>query len=75
MEELKKLILEQAQVNAAQARQITALSDRVAALEKASPGPQVARVVDALNEFGAMWAKLQQNQTRTDRPIEPWRPV
>jgi len=75
MEELKKLVLEQAQMNAAQARQITALSDRVAALEKASAGTQVSRLVDAFNQFGAMWARLSQNQTRTNQPIEPWRPV
>ena len=54
---------------------IRRLAERMAQLEKANPGPQVARVVDALNEFGAMWSKLQQNQTRTNQPIEPWRPV
>jgi len=54
---------------------IRRLAERVAQLEKMSAGPQVARVVDALNEFGEMWASLQQNQTRTNRPIEPWRPV
>ena len=51
------------------------LAERVANLEKMSAGPQVARVVDALNQFGEMWASLQQNQTRTNKPIEPWRPV
>ena len=54
---------------------IRRLAERVAQLEKMSAGPQGARVVDALNEFGEMWASLQQNQTRTNRPIEPWRPV
>ena len=54
---------------------IRRLAERVANLEKMSAGPQVARVVDALNQFGEMWASLQQNQTRTNKPIEPWRPV
>ena len=54
---------------------IRRLSERVANLEKMSAGPQVARVVDALNQLGGMWASLQQNQTRTNKPIEPWRPV
>jgi len=54
---------------------IRRLAERVAQLEKMSAGPQVARVVDALNQLGEMWASLQQNQTRTNRPIEPWRPV
>ena len=54
---------------------IRRLAERVAQLEKMSAGPQVARVVDALNQFGEMWASLQQNQTRTNKPIEPWRPV
>jgi hypothetical protein len=54
---------------------IRRLSERVAQLEKMSAGPQVARLVDALNQFGAMWAKLSQNQTRTNQPIEPWRLV
>ena len=54
---------------------IRRLAERVAQLEKMSAGPQVARVVDALNQLGEMWASLQQNQTRTNKPIEPWRPV
>ena len=54
---------------------IRRLAERVANLEKMSAGPQVSRVVDALNQIGAMWAKLSQNQTRTNQPIEPWRPV
>ena len=54
---------------------IRRLAERVAQLEKMSAGPQVSRVVDALNEFGEMWARLHQNQTRTNQPIEPWRPV
>jgi hypothetical protein len=51
------------------------LAERMAQLEKASPGPQIARIAEALNQLGGMWARLQQNQTRTNQPIEPWRPV
>ena len=54
---------------------IRRLAERVAQLEKMSAGPQVARVVEALNQFGEIWASLQQNQTRTNKPIEPWSPV
>ena len=54
---------------------IRRLSERVANLEKMSAGPQVSRLVDAFNQIGEMWASLQQNQTRTNKPIEPWRPV
>jgi len=60
---------------AAQARQIATLTARIEQLEKANAGPQMGRVADALNQFGTMWARLQQNQTRTNQPIEPWRPV
>jgi hypothetical protein len=51
------------------------LAERMTQLEKGNPGPQIARIAEALNQFGAMWARLQQNQTRTNQPIEPWRPV
>jgi flagellar capping protein FliD len=54
---------------------IRRLSERVAQLEKMSAGPQVARIAEAFNQLGSMWAKLQQNQTRTNQPIEPWRLV
>ena len=51
------------------------LAERMAQLEKASPGPQIMRLVEAANQFGDMWAYLLQNQTRTNQPVKPWRSV
>lgn len=60
---------------AAQAKQIATLTARINALEKADTGPQIIRLVEAANQFGDMWASLLQNQTRTNQPVKPWRPV
>jgi hypothetical protein len=48
---------------------------RIAELEKAGSSVQLARIADALNQFGVLQSVLIQNQTTVKQPASPWRPV
>jgi len=57
-------------------REVPRLTARVAALEQqGTVVDQIRRIVDALNQFGALQSVLLQNQTTVKQPASPWRPV
>ena len=48
---------------------------KIAELEKAGSSVQLARIADALNQFGVLQSVLIQNQTTVKQAASPWRPV
>lgn len=67
-----------AKLNALTTRQNEALrrlTERIEALEKQNVGGQLGRLVDGVNQAGAMFAALAQNQTVVKTPAKKWEPV
>lgn len=57
-------------------REVSRLAARVEALEKQGTVVQsLSRLIDGVNQYGSLQASLLQNQTVSNEPARPWRPV